>query len=75
MTAHPEAVLARELGICYTTLGLITDLDAGIRAGEGVTQDEIFRVFRQNVTILQRLVTEVVASLPARQACSVCEPD
>ena len=44
MTGHPEAVLARELALCYTALALITDTDAGVEEGEGVTQDEVFRV-------------------------------
>ncbi len=35
MTAMPEAALARELGLCYTTLALVTDLDAGVEAGAG----------------------------------------
>ena len=29
MTGHPEAVLARELALCYTSIALVTDLDAG----------------------------------------------
>ena len=28
MTGHPEAVLARELALCYSTLALVTDTDA-----------------------------------------------
>ena len=31
MTQHPEAYLARELGICYATLALVTDYDSGLR--------------------------------------------
>ena len=45
MTGHPEAVLARELALCYTPLALVTDLDAGVEEGEGVTQAEVFEVF------------------------------
>ena len=30
MTQHPEAVLARELGICYGTIALVTDYDVGV---------------------------------------------
>ncbi|MCW2596149.1 MAG: Purine nucleoside phosphorylase, partial [Jatrophihabitans sp.] len=41
MTAMPEAGLARELALCYTTLALVTDLDAGVEAGEGVTHAEV----------------------------------
>ena len=49
MTAHPEAVLARELALCYTTIALVTDTDAGVEEGEGVTHAEVFRVFGENI--------------------------
>ncbi len=69
MTGHPEAVLARELALCYTPVCLVTDLDAGITAGEGVTQEEVFRVFAQNVDRLRDLIAEVVMTLPADRDC------
>jgi 5'-methylthioadenosine phosphorylase len=69
MTGHPEAVLARELALCYTPVCLVTDLDAGITAGEGVTQEEVFRVFGENVDRLRDLVADVVATLPADRDC------
>jgi 5'-methylthioadenosine phosphorylase len=47
MTGHPEAVLARELGLCYTSIALVTDLDAGVEGEHGVTQEEVFRVFAE----------------------------
>ena len=31
MTQMPEAVLARELGLCYVSIALITDHDVGLR--------------------------------------------
>src|SRR4051794_37106847 len=40
MTGHPEAVLARELAMCYTAVALVTDLDAGLTPHEAVTQEE-----------------------------------
>ena len=49
MTGHPEAVLARELALCYTTIALVTDTDAGVEEGDGVTQAEVFRVFSENI--------------------------
>ena len=36
MTGYPEAVLARELEMCYAAIALVTDLDAGIESGTGV---------------------------------------
>jgi len=41
MTGAPEAALARELALCYTAVALVTDLDAGVEAGSGVTHDEV----------------------------------
>jgi 5'-methylthioadenosine phosphorylase len=69
MTGHPEAVLARELALCYTPVCLVTDLDAGIDAGAGVTQEEVFRVFAENVERLRDLIADVVAALPADRDC------
>lgn len=69
MTGHPEAVLARELALCYTPICLVTDLDAGIEEGEGVTMEEVFRVFAKNVNRLRSLVTAVVEALPADRDC------
>jgi 5'-methylthioadenosine phosphorylase len=72
MTGHPEAVLARELALCYIPLALVTDLDAGIEAGGGVTQAEVFEVFAANVTRLRDLVAGVIAALPAEQPDDPC---
>lgn len=69
MTGHPEAVLARELALCYTSLCLVTDLDAGIEEGEGVTMQEVLRVFGQNIDRLRALVADTVKALPTERAC------
>lgn len=69
MTGHPEAVLARELALCYTTITLVTDLDAGLDTGEGVTQEEVFRVFAANLGRLRNVLFDAVASLPTRREC------
>ena len=69
MTGHPEAVLARELALCYTALALVTDLDAGVEGGEPVTQAEVFRVFGENTARLRELLLAVVAALPTERDC------
>ncbi|KQV20017.1 MULTISPECIES: S-methyl-5'-thioadenosine phosphorylase [unclassified Kitasatospora] len=69
MTGHPEAVLARELGLCYTSLALVTDLDAGVEAGEGVTHTEVLAVFGRNVGRLRSVLFRALESLPAARAC------
>jgi 5'-methylthioadenosine phosphorylase len=69
MTGHPEAVLARELALCYTAIALVTDLDAGVEGGSAVTQDEVFRVFADNTARLRRLLLDVAAQLPDERTC------
>jgi 5'-methylthioadenosine phosphorylase len=72
MTGHPEAVLARELALCYTTLALVTDLDAGVEEGQGVTQAEVFEVFGKNMTRLRDLVAKIIAAFPAEREDDLC---
>jgi 5'-methylthioadenosine phosphorylase len=67
MTGHPEAILARELAMCYAPLALVTDTDAGVDEGEGVTAAEVFEVFAANMKRLRDLVTTLVGDLPAER--------
>lgn len=69
MTGHPEAVLARELALCYTAIALVTDLDAGVEGGASVTQEEVFRVFGENTERLRGLLFSVIEQLPAARDC------
>jgi 5'-methylthioadenosine phosphorylase len=64
MTGHPEAILARELELCYTSLTLVTDLDAGAETGDGVSQEEVFEVFAANVDRLRTVLFDIVGALP-----------
>jgi 5'-methylthioadenosine phosphorylase len=72
MTAAPEAALARELGLFLTSVALVTDLDAGLEHGEGVTHDEVLRVFAENVGTVRDLLVDAVARLPAADADCSC---
>jgi 5'-methylthioadenosine phosphorylase len=78
MTALPEAALARELGLCFASVALVTDRDAGVEEGstESVTQAEVFRVFGENIERLRGLIGAVIARLPADEelACG-CAAD
>ena len=69
MTGHPEAVLARELALCYTSIALVTDVDAGLVEGEGVSQDEVFATFAEHVGRLRDLLYAIVPSLPTERDC------
>ena len=70
MTGAPEAALARELGVCYAALALVTDMDAGAEPGEGVGQEEVFALFRGNLGRLTALLGRAVAALPDPRGCT-----
>jgi len=66
MTQHPEAALAREAGIPYAGIALVTDHDAGLDGIDGiepVTQEEVFAVFEANLAVLRSLLLAVVARI------------
>ncbi|MDG4820828.1 S-methyl-5'-thioadenosine phosphorylase [Asanoa sp. WMMD1127] len=69
MTGYPEAVLARELALCYSTIALVTDLDAGVEGDQGVTQEEVFRVFGENTARLRGLLMDALATIPLDRDC------
>jgi 5'-methylthioadenosine phosphorylase len=70
MTGHPEAVLARELRMCYSAIALVTDMDAGVESGEGVGQEEVFAMFARNVDRLKALLGTTIADLPSPDGCA-----
>jgi 5'-methylthioadenosine phosphorylase len=70
MTGHPEAVLARELALCYATVALVTDHDAGVDEASAVTMDEVFAVFASHTDTLKSVLAEVVPKLDEERDCS-----
>lgn len=70
MTGSPEAPLARELGMCYAALALVTDMDAGAEAGEGVDMAEVLALFRANLDRLRDLLGAAIAGLPDPAGCA-----
>lgn len=69
MTGMPEASVARELALCYTSINVVTDLDAGFESGAGVTQAEVFAQFGRSIEALKSLLLDVVAALPTDDEC------
>jgi 5'-methylthioadenosine phosphorylase len=69
MTQYPEAVLARELELCYANISLITDYDVGVEGVPPVTHEEVVRVFAENNERLRDLLFAVIPALPAERDC------
>ncbi|WP_299057206.1 S-methyl-5'-thioadenosine phosphorylase [uncultured Nocardioides sp.] len=70
MTGHPEAVLAREMTMCYSAVALVTDMDAGVEEGSGVSQDEVFALFASRIERLKELLGATIGDLPDPDGCS-----
>lgn len=69
MTAMPEARLAREAGMCYAMLAMVTDYDVWHDSEEDVTVEAVQRVLHDNVdvgrSVIQRLAE---VGIPACEA-------
>lgn len=73
MTGHPEAVLARELGMCYVSVALVTDHAANLRTGAGVSEEEVYETFARHTARLRDVLLETVSSLAPGDGCRCCE--
>jgi 5'-methylthioadenosine phosphorylase len=70
MTQFPEALLARELEMCYANISLVTDYDVGVEGEiEAVSNDEVARVFRENLGRLRDLLFSAIERLPEGREC------
>lgn len=65
MTGAPEAAIARELALCYSSIAMVTDHDAGVEGGDAVTHAEVLKIFAGNIDRLRSLLRKVIAAMPA----------
>jgi 5'-methylthioadenosine phosphorylase len=73
MTQYPEAYLARELGLCYAGVALITDYDTGLEGVEGiqpVTMEAVFAMLARNVDRTRDLLFAAIPAIPADPGCT-----
>ena len=74
MTAMPEAALARELGLCYCNIAVVTDYDAGVGERSSVTQQDVVEQFAASLDSLREVLVRTVSELPATTSCSCPRP-
>lgn len=74
MTQYPECYLAKELGICYVNIALITDYDAGLEGRDDilpVSEEEVLRCFNENNEMVKKLLFEMIKRVDIKSdACS-----
>jgi len=67
MTGIPEAVLARELEICYATLCFVSNMAAGVQSK--LTTKEVIEVSKSVMPKIQQTLIEVIRTLPRGRRC------
>ena len=73
MTNVTEAKLAREAGICYSTLALVTDFDCWHIDEEPVTLEAVLEIMHKNVEQAQKVIKELIPMLGSIEPCSCCD--
>ena len=76
MTQYPEAYLAREAGICYCGIALVTDYDTGVEDDPGVepvTQEQVFAFFEANLGRVRDLLAQMIPALPTDRTCTCAD--
>src|SRR4029450_730194 len=72
MTGYPEALLARELEVCYVNVSLITGYDVGLDGMPGIPPlppSEVGRVFQENNAKLKDLLLALLLNIPSERTC------
>lgn len=73
MTCPPEIRLAREAGLCYTTVALSTDYDCWHSSQEDVTVEAILAVMRQNIEAARETIRQAAQRLAYTSTCKCAE--
>jgi 5'-methylthioadenosine phosphorylase len=68
MTNVPEVVLAREAGLCYATVSMVTNFAAGI-SPTPLTHEEVLEVMATNSDNLRALAMAALEGIPAERGC------
>lgn len=72
MTAYPEVVLAREQGMCYLNVALVTDYDAGLLGSpnvKAVTTEDVTEIFRKNSEMTKKIVFSIIEKASDNPTC------
>lgn len=68
MTNVPEVTLAREAGLCYANLSLVTNYAAGI-SPHPLSHQEVVEMMEEKLSVIRELFMETLISLPPERKC------
>ncbi|MGC9517061.1 MAG: S-methyl-5'-thioadenosine phosphorylase [Methanomicrobiales archaeon] len=69
MTGIPEAILARELEMCYSSICTISNFAASI-SPDKLTIDEVFEILEEKEKVLIKLLSDAISKIPEDRDCS-----
>ena len=67
MTAYSEAVLAKELGMCFVNIAMVTDTD--VYGEEVVTVDLILKTLNNNIEKSRKLIYNLIPKISKERSC------
>lgn len=73
MTSVPEVVLAREAGMCYATVCVVSNMAAGISTAQ-ITHEEVVELMGKRRPALHELLRRAVETVEDDDACACCDP-
>jgi 5'-methylthioadenosine phosphorylase len=70
MTAVPEAILCRELGMCFAIIATVTDYDCWRSSDAPVNIEIIKQVMAKNLDNTRNILQTAISNVPDEQGCS-----
>ncbi|MDA8169947.1 MAG: S-methyl-5'-thioadenosine phosphorylase [Nitrospiraceae bacterium] len=69
MTGMPEAILARELELCYSAIAVVTNFAAGVSDAKKLTTTEVIEYMGKSAEAIRQILKEVFPLIPGRRGC------
>ncbi len=71
MTLVPEVILAREKGICYASLCLVSNMAAGLQ--KELPADEIVSIYSKKKDMMLKIIKNAIKEIPKERKCGCGE--
>ena len=71
MTSVPECTLAREAGMCYATIAMVTNYAAGVTK-DRLSHQEVLDVMSYNISRLKELIMNAIENIDENREC-ICQ--
>jgi 5'-methylthioadenosine phosphorylase len=70
MTGYPEVVLAKELGLCYASLCIVTNEACRMKTGGRISLSEITQQMDRLSSSVKEIISRTADKIPAKRSCS-----